>query len=262
VFAALTAARARCTIAQPMAEPPGDAAAAEPGEEKGAPESRKREHSWVVMGSVLGGAGTLLAAIVSGVSLFAGDGGNGPPPETRDTGTVQRTSLQPYARPYAEVRDRTGQLYVTVPNEWVQRDRRSWSSSNIEPYPNDTILGPAIIASRDINAFLDDEEFRTPGIFVGASKQLTAEWTPERLIEEFEFGFCEPQPARDYSKPSKTGATRTHKCPGTSTEWHVEAWWPPGHAYIVLVQAKLVEERDREALDVMLAQLDVALRGS
>ena len=220
-------------------------------------ERKPKERSWVLAGSLLGGAGTLLAAIVSGISLFAGnDDGGG---STESTPVVASTPVA-YERPYDDLRDKTRQLYLAVPTEWKQRDREQWSSSRIDGFRDGTPLGPALIASPDIPAFLNTADFETPGIFVGASPKLAAKWNPARLVEEFNFGDCEGRPKRAFAKPSKAGAVRTHSCPDTETEWHVEAWWPPKtHAYIVLVQAKLVDGRDHAALDAMLAQLDVSL---
>jgi len=170
--------------------------------------------------------------------------------------TPHGTSPSPTPAPGRVVHDATGDISVLVPDNWTSVTGDGWHPTNIPPIPNGTDIGPGLNASTNVPAWFTD--WTTPGMFVGASRQLTADgYTPATLLQHIGFTDCSLFSSQPYALGRWTGTLDTQTCAGSATRlWNI-AMWPSDHSYIICVQIKLVTPADRTAADRALASLSV-----
>lgn len=215
----------------------------------------RRIHPWAVAGTFLGGIGAISGAVIAALSLFVNDGSSGPVVPDPITTTTKRKLVTPPAYTYHLVNDNTKALSVSIPKQWRTVFGDGWHLRGLAGIEDGTLVGPGVNAAPSISRWRSD--YRTPGFFVGASKQVARVATPRKLLTSLTLP-CDPGPIRPIATDAKSGGSVRWTCPGTSARWYVSAWWPPRtHAYVVYVQVKLVTSSDDEALQQILETLTV-----
>ena len=176
--------------------------------------------------------GELLAGEINGdplaVILSEGDGGLGD---------------QAGYPEYGVVTDDTGAISAEVPTEWAQIDGRPQN------------VGPSLVVSPDIQGFL--ETFDVPGVFILASTELGED--PDAILDEFAVGGCAGSERGDYDDGLYTGRfERFQGCGDIGSELVNVACYPEDQSFAIVVSVQLVDARDREALDKIIASFQVA----
>ena len=236
--------------------------------EQAAPDRKLRRPSGAAIGAVLGGAGTLLAALFSGLALWSG-GDNG----TSGVAGAQSVPSPPAAtaaayRGYDRYRDDTGALSVEVPKEWGSRAGDGWHPSGFRGVRDGEWAGPGLNASPNYRQWIDSPRAEVPGVFVGASTILAeAGHTPARLAEGYlrrsdgcRFASGQAYPSAQHPDETLRGRSVRWTCGdgGSYPMWFMLAATPQGaKSPVVYVEMSLVSERDETALDRILATLDV-----
>ena len=146
---------------------------------------------------------------------------------------------------YVTVTDDTGAVSVDVPAEWSDVNGTAWTLDGVD-------VGPSILASPDIAAYQDT--WQTPGVFVGASRDLLATYDETTILDSIDFSdSCAYDGRYDYSDPLYTGFYDLWTgCGGTETSFITVAATPTDRAYLIVVQVQVVSEADLEALDTIL----------
>jgi hypothetical protein len=233
----------------PDAPPPADPAKAE-----------GRRKSLAVWGGVMAGAGTLIASMVGLINVFGGDEGETPPPAPTTTVASSTqpsspppspTGLLPYAS-FTRVEDDTGTVSIEVPAEWTNV-RGDGFNTNLPPFSGN--IGAGVNVSPDVAAWFSD--LTTPGVFAGASIQAAQEWDPEEVAVLVTYGTCVQGAPRPVLVNGMDGVEVVSTCGDSGATWHTIGAWPQDHAFLVLVQAKVVHPRDQTALDRVLTTLRV-----
>jgi len=160
-------------------------------------------------------------------------------PDVPDTGTA-------YEEYYTFENDaRT--IRVDLPRAWSDVSTGSWRRGDRE-----LSQSIALVAAPDISGF--QNTWTTPGMFLGASRQLARELTPDQLLDETSFsGECTYDGRSDYSDPLYTGKYDVWlNCGGQETALLVVAFVPEDGSFLGMVQVQVVSEADLEALDRIL----------
>jgi hypothetical protein len=157
---------------------------------------------------------------------------------------------------YQRVSDDTGQISLLVPSAWGSRYGNGWHPRGMPPYDGERI-GPGVNAATNAADWFSDS--RIPGVFVGASSMAVRKgrYTPERLAAQLVPPGCTSDGQSPYqaSANTLTGVEATWKC-GTAGLYTLSAW-PEDHAYIVIVQIRIVDPRDQTARDKILSSLRI-----
>ena len=151
---------------------------------------------------------------------------------------------------YVEVTDDSGNILVRVPTEWDDVLGSAWVNDAGDP------IGDAVTASPDRDGFLNTWE--TPGVFIGASSQLGA--TTEELLDGLDFaaGSCDFAGRFDYDDGLYVGLyDHWENCGGTDTTLLLVAAEPADGSFIVRVDIQIVDERDWDAADKIVASYEV-----
>jgi hypothetical protein len=210
--------------------------------------------TWILLGRTLGGFGAFLAALIAAAQFAFGDDDAG------DTTTTPPTPALP-AYTYAERHDDTGTISIEVPTAWGNVVDGSWAPTNIEGIEEGAVIGRKLLAAPNVDSWEEPGELETPGIFVGVSETLRGLWTPRELASTYRYDGCEFERDGPFSSGALTGWVAYSTCPGTGTRWVTLAGTRDGAPRtFVLVQAKLVADRDQEAYDRALATLELAGR--
>ena len=160
-------------------------------------------------------------------------------PDVADTGTT-------YEEYYTFENDaRT--IRVDIPRAWSDTSTGSWRRGDSE-VPRSI----AVVAAPDINGFLNT--WTTPGMFLGASRQLAQELTPDQLLDQTAFnGECTYDSRNNYSDPLYTGKYDVWtNCGGRDTALLVVAFTPEDGSFLGMVQVQVVSKADLKALDRIL----------
>jgi hypothetical protein len=207
-----------------------------------------RDHPLLAVASALGSIGTFAAGMAAVIGLVTSDGGGG---------GGQSTLAGAPSYEYSLVSDRTGQISLELPTTWARLEVDGWHPRNLPPIPAGTLVGPGLNATTNLESWGVD--LRTPGVFVGASREVLRWYPPKELVGNFSFGNCETTDADAYETEELAGETVTLTCAGA--EWRLVAAVPKDLPdYIVYLEAKLVSTADEEAYERMLATLELDLR--
>jgi hypothetical protein len=200
-----------------------------------------RQHPIVVAISVLGTLATFIVGSVRVVDLVAG-------PEKE---LVEAPSYD-----YVEVSDDTKQISVEVPTVWAHVPGNGWHASSIPGVTNGTRVGPGLNAAPNVDAWMNDLE--TPGVFIGASRQLLERHTPSTLLRRTPPAGCASTGSETYASANFTGEVVTFQCEGTKTQWRRLAATPTTtRDYLMYLEAKLVTTADLEAYNKILNTFEV-----
>jgi len=160
-------------------------------------------------------------------------------PDVADTGTT-------YEEYYTFEND-SRTIRVDIPRAWSDTSTGSWRRGDSE-VPRSI----AVVAAPDIDGFLNT--WTTPGMFLGASRQLAQELTPDQLLDQTAFNDeCTYDSRNDYSDALYTGKYDVWtNCGGRDTALLVVAFTPEDGSFLGMVQVQVVSEADLEALDRIL----------
>lgn len=199
-----------------------------------------------VVAAVITAAGVIAAALI-GVLATTGNGGStaeGPP------APAPAPSAHEYEQ-FVSLRDDTGALVVDVPLEWNDTRTNGWYPEGLPGYEG--YVGPGMNAAPNVGAWFRDNT--TPGVFVGASSSLSHVFDPVRLLDAYARQGCTLADERSYAARGLSGQQQSWEC--ASHRWFHLAAQPDDGAYLVLVQMKLVEQRDAAARDQLLSSLRI-----
>ena len=200
-----------------------------------------KQHPIVVALSVLGTLATFVVGSVRVVDLVKG------PAE----GLVDAPSYD-----YVEVSDATGQISVEVPTVWADVPGDGWHALGIPGVADGTRVGPGLNAAPSVAAWKTDLE--TPGVFIGASRELLRGHSPTTLIRRTPPSGCESIDSQTYASASFTGEVVTFRCEGTKTQWRRLAATPTTtRDYLMYLEAKLTSSADLEAYNKILNTFEV-----
>lgn len=155
---------------------------------------------------------------------------------------------------YVTITDDTGNIELEVPAAWSDVDTRVWSSD----WGGDAFDSPSITASGNLDAYLNG--FSEPGVFFAASKELGALGGYIELLDGVKGWYendCTFKERVDYGEGDWADPWYEGKfdlwenCGPDDTLVLVLAARPkadPG-AYLLLLEMKIVYDRDLEALD-------------
>lgn len=124
-----------------------------------------KQHPIVIALSVMGTLASFIVASVGVVGLV--------------TGQESELDVAP-SYDYVEVSDGTRQISVEVPTVWADVPGDGWHALGIPGVRDGTRVGPGMNAAPNVAAWKEDLE--TPGVFIGASKQLLDDHSPTTLI--------------------------------------------------------------------------------
>ena len=217
------------------------------------PPSWQRRGTWIMLGRVLGGFGAFIAAIIAAAQFAFDDGGT-----SSSTGTTATVSQSPGPYSYVERRDDSATIRVEVPTAWGNVDGGPWTSTGIRGFVDGTLLGAKLAASPNVSAWREAGELTTPGILVGVSDVLPAQWAARSLAQAFNYEGCQYTRDDPYASGGLTGWQVRSDCPGSAARWMTLAATSPAvPGALVFVQAKLVTEDDEEAYERVLGTLSV-----
>jgi serine protease Do len=142
---------------------------------------------------------------------------------------------------YVLVVDDSEAVGVEVPVEW--------SDTNGEENPT---FGPSIWAAPDLEAFV--ETWDVPGVVVEVSDQSGSDSVAATLDELSPSGACTSEGREPYDDGLYAGEFEVWAdCGGTSTLLVTVAAAPPDDRFLIRVAAQVVEDRDLDALDRIIA---------
>ena len=156
---------------------------------------------------------------------------------------------------YVWVYDDFGSIQMQVPAGWDDIDGGVWSE-------NEDVVGGMISASPDLDGFLNTWE--TPGVIFGASDDLASYLGYQELLDVLRPDFmdvCELDGRVDYEDAIYRGKYDLFtKCggPGGAKWLQLAAVSKDDQfAFLILVQAQIVNEEDWEVVDQILATFEV-----
>ncbi|MGB2896365.1 MAG: trypsin-like peptidase domain-containing protein [Anaerolineales bacterium] len=156
---------------------------------------------------------------------------------------------------YMWVYDDYDSIQMQVPSGWNDIDGDVWVDS-------DDIVGGMIMASPDLNGFL--KTWDTPGVIFGASDDLASYLGYQQLLDALRPDFmdaCELDGRDDYEDAIYRGKFDLFtKCggPGGAKWLQLAAVAKDDQfAFLILVQAQIVNEEDWEVVDQILATFEV-----
>jgi serine protease Do len=200
-----------------------------------------RQHPVVVALSVLGTLTTFIVGSVRVVDLV--------------TGPEQEFASAP-SYDYVEVSDDTGQISVQVPRVWTNVPGDGWHARGIPDVPFKAYVGPGLNAAPDVEAWREDLE--TPGVFIGASRELLKQHDTTDLLRSTHPAGCAAVESETFASARFTGELLTYRCDGTKTQWRRLAATPTTtRDYLLYLEAKLVTSADVEAYNKILNTFEV-----
>jgi len=201
-----------------------------------------RQHPVVVALSVLGTLTTFIVGSVRVVDLV--------------TGGPEQDLVSAPSYDYVEVSDESGQISVEVPTVWAEVRGNGWHARDIPGVPLETYVGPGMNAAPAVDAWSQDLE--TPGVFIGASRELQQEHDPTDLLRSTHPAGCASVKSETYASARFTGELLTYRCHGTKTQWRRLAATPTTtRDYLLYLEAKLVTSADLEAFNKILNTFEV-----
>ena len=148
---------------------------------------------------------------------------------------------------YVQVTDDSGQLRMSVPDEWADVSGLPWEFEGNQ-------VGFSILASPNIDGWY--ETWNVPGVFFSASQQLAGQFSVVSFLDREGYDFsssCEYDSRGDYEDPLYTGVYDLWvNCGGTDTIFIVLVAEPADSSFLILLQAIAVTDRDLDAIDTVL----------
>ena len=215
-----------------------------------------KNHPLMAVVSVLGTLATFTVGTVRVAGLLIG-GGLAPIGDAIPSSELAAPPGAEYE--YVEVSDATGQISVDVPTAWANVLGDGWHAQGLPPLPDGRAIGPGLNAAPSVEAWRSAGEFDTPGVFVGASREILKAYSPVTILQRVSFDGCRTTGGDRYTNDDFTGATVVWSCP-RSTQWRVLAATPTeSRAYLVYVQVKLTSAADAEAYNRVMGTFEADL---
>ncbi|WP_293027414.1 S1C family serine protease [Natronococcus sp.] len=141
---------------------------------------------------------------------------------------------------YTTITDETGTIWTDVPTEWTDRNYQR------------TDLGPTLIAAPDIERF--QETLEAPGLLILRSSAL--EYETDRIFDELRYQDCPVTKLDPYDDGLYRGDSRLSTgCGDTRSASFFVVAEPRDQSFALVVSVQLAAERDRTALERILASL-------
>lgn len=150
---------------------------------------------------------------------------------------------------YRGLVDDTGRLTVAVPESWDDVDTAEFQFHDV--------MLPRIIASPDIDAYLEPDSYDVPGMSYGAFPYSSNLYDTYNLVgPPLRCDRTDPVP---YDDGAFAGQWWQHRNCGETGEgeYHVIVASPPGNEFTLLVAVQLAGPEDHEALYVVLDSFNV-----
>lgn len=172
----------------------------------------------------------------------------------------EQTDITPEAGPvtttggYVTVQDDSGTIQVDIPAEWTQVDGQQWIDG-------ETVLGPSITASADLEAFTYD--YFQPGIFFAASSEIAKLGGYVQILDVYRESYrqdCELTGRYDYADSAFEGKYDLFtNCLGNQNALVVLSARPINDptSMIVILIANMITDADFTALDQIFATFNV-----
>ena len=172
----------------------------------------------------------------------------------------EQTDITPEAGPvtttggYVTVQDDSGTIQVDIPAEWTQVDGQQWIDG-------ETVLGPSITASADLEAFTYD--YFQPGIFFAASSEIAKLGGYVQILDVYRESYrqdCELTGRYDYADSAFEGKYDLFtNCLGNQNALVVLSARPINDptSMIVILIANMITDAEFTALDQIFATFDV-----
>jgi serine/threonine-protein kinase len=163
------------------------------------------------------------------------------PPESA-TQADNSTAADDYGE-YTTIVDDTGRLQVEVPIEWNGINSFNW-------FFNEQEVGPGLTASSDLDALFNG--WTVPWLFFGISESLVEQITVEDLLDNYSYAeeCTESSERTEYNDGLYTGYYDLWgTCGDSEAAMVVIAATPPSNAFIVLIQIKVIEDRDIQTFE-------------
>ncbi len=154
---------------------------------------------------------------------------------------------------YMTVTDDSALISTSVPVEWLDVDRRGWSS--VLATGVDEIIGPALSAAPDLDDFVSG--WGTPGVFIGASPLITM--SVEETLDQFDFtGDCVYDGRYAYDDGVYTGLYDLYyDCGADGSVFFQVIAEPADRTWIAMVQIVAVTDADLAAADEIFSTFTV-----
>ena len=154
---------------------------------------------------------------------------------------------------FETVEDETGQLVVSIPTEWSDRELGESSATG-----GPQIFGPQIIASTDVASY--NEGFEVPGMqFVATDDSTTGD--PNAILDELDRiveQACDDSVRQPYSDTVFTGISETFEnCGNTGASFVWVAAEPADESFVSVVGVQVLSDADIEALNEILGSFNV-----
>jgi hypothetical protein len=217
-----------------------------------------RRRTWILLGRTLGGFGAFLAALIAAAQFaFRGDE---QPTTASGPGVSNVSPRDSYA--YAETRDANGVIRVELPTAWGNRDGSPWRpGTSIARLEGLSVVGEKLVASTNVTQWQAPGDLSAPGAFVGASRVMLTRWRPADLAHAFTYDGCSFARVEPVTTTTLVGSAVHSSCDGSATRWITLAGTlVKAPDVLVLIQAKIVSQRDQEAFTRLVATLDVVPR--
>jgi hypothetical protein len=204
--------------------------------------------------SVLGTLATFVVGSVRVTGIVLGASAS-PLAETIAPGTLGLPAVPSYR--YVSVSSAKRQITVDIPTTWPSTPGNGWHAHGLPPIPEGQVIGPGLNAAPDVEAWRRAGEFDTPGVFVGASKTILDDYSPQEVLQAVAFAGCTRSERTAYENADFSGAIVVWSCRGRA-QWRVLAAIPrDSTAYLLYVQVKLVTSADVEAYNRILETFKV-----
>jgi TIR domain len=194
----------------------------------------------------LAGLAAITLAVVGGYRLVGGGSPSGTP--SRSPSGSQ--SLPPGVR----ITDNSGAVSAVVPQSWGVIVGNGWHP-HVPGSFNGSLIGPGFNATTNLGNWFND--LTTPGIFVGASKNLIADhYNPVTALGTFAPS-CDFSSSTPVTADGLTGYRDMWTCPNSATRYETIAMWPKDHSFIAFIELKIVTPADVADGNRVLATLSI-----
>lgn len=155
-----------------------------------------------------------------------------------------------------------GSLSVEVPQSWgieTGEDSEKEAGPNTWSYHAGEYLASSITTAPNLDVWYSAG---TSGAYVVASKSLAQEYTDYELTHSLMFASksqnCTTGPYEDYDRPPYSGTVQAwFECDPDGADTYTIAAAPEGRQCVVVIDARISEESDREAIEHLIDTFEV-----
>ncbi|PZC45779.1 MAG: serine protease Do [Chloroflexi bacterium] len=145
---------------------------------------------------------------------------------------------------FGEITDATGSITVVVPTAWADVTSPAWENADGD------VIGVQMNASTDVAAW--QAGWGAPGVYIAASSEVGLD--PNAWLDAYNFTDCTYVGRESYEDPLYVGSQDVWiDCGPEGSTFIAVSALPADGSFLVIVEAVLVEPRDLEALERVLA---------